>query len=274
MAVASLILETRIEGSMSIFGSLEALRQRPIPDLSAARAARKGFRSLAIDRQNPAHGEALVDVTAQGIAGENYYWSPRNPPYWRRIEGATPKLLLRASVAAKLARVNARLKEAGLELYLFDAWRPREVQAYFHDVWMPAEIKKRRPELSGEELLQEVERYWAAPTSDANSPAPHATGAATDLSLRWISGELLWMGSIFDDVTDIAHRDHFEAASGMCFSNEEARANRRLLHWVMSEEGFAGHPDEWWHFSYGDQLWAALDGHNAAHYGLANPPSP
>ena len=50
---------------------------------------------------------------------------------------------------------------------------------------------------------------------------------------------------------------------------EEARANRRLLHWLMTEEGFAGHPDEWWHFSWGDQMWAALTGAPHAHYGAA-----
>jgi D-alanyl-D-alanine dipeptidase len=37
----------------------------------------------------------------------------------------------------------------------------------------------------------------------------------------------------------------------------------------MTEEGFAGHPEEWWHFSWGDQLWAALTNAPAAHYGLA-----
>ena len=52
---------------------------------------------------------------------------------------------------------------------------------------------------------------------------------------------------------------------------EEARANRRLLHWLMVAEGFAGHPDEWWHFSYGDQLWAKLSGAPAALYGEASP---
>ncbi|WP_413325826.1 M15 family metallopeptidase [Synechococcus sp. MIT S9503] len=24
----------------------------------------------------------------------------------------------------------------------------------------------------------------------------------------------------------------------------------------MTEAGFARHPNEWWHFSHGDQLWA------------------
>jgi D-alanyl-D-alanine dipeptidase len=39
----------------------------------------------------------------------------------------------------------------------------------------------------------------------------------------------------------------------------------------MIEAGFASHPDEWWHYSYGDQMWAALTGAEAAHYGLATP---
>ena len=61
-------------------------------------------------------------------------------------------------------------------------------------------------------------------------------------------------------------------AGAMSFSDEEARANRRLLHWVMAEEGFEGLPDEWWHFSWGDQMWAKLAGADAAHYGLAERP--
>ncbi len=81
------------------------------------------------------------------------------------------------------------------------------------------------------------------------------------------------MGSIFDDVTALAHRDHFESngTKAMAFSDEEARANRRLLHWIMTDAGFIGHPDEWWHFSYGDQLWAKLSGAPAALYGETSP---
>ncbi len=149
----------------------------------------------------------------------------------------------------KLKRVNARLEAVTLELFVFDAWRPKKVQEYFHDFWMPTELKRRFPDLTDEALTREVERYWARPTSDAASPAPHATGAALDLTIRWVGAEQLWMGSLFDDATALAHRDRFErfSASDMSFSDEEARANRRLIHWVMAEEGFAGHPDEWWH---------------------------
>jgi len=256
---------------MTLFGALEELRTRPIGDLAAARARRAGYRGHPIARSNAHYGEPLADVRDFGIAGENFYHAERNPPYWRRIEGSVPDLKVRASIAAKLARVNARLAAAGLELFVFDAWRPRAVQAYFHDVWMPAELKRRNPALTGAALIREVETYWAAPSTDENSPAPHATGASVDLTIRWIGGESLWMGSIFDDATALAHRDRFESLrdDALSFSDEEARANRRLLHWVMTDEGFAGLPEEWWHFSWGDQMWARLTDAPAAHYGLA-----
>jgi D-alanyl-D-alanine dipeptidase len=257
---------------MTVFGPLEDLRHRPIGDLSGARAARKDFRSrIAIARSNALFAEEVVEARAAGLTGENFYASPRNPPYWGCIEGATDKLWLRRTVAEKLVRVNARAGQAGLELFLFDAWRPRAVQAYFHDVWMPRALKRRGSKLEGASLTAEVERYWAAPSDGEASPAPHATGAAVDLTLRWKDGGALWMGSLFDDTTALAHRDRFEglAPDSFSFSDEEARAGRRLLHWLMLEEGFAGHPDEWWHFSWGDQLWAALTGAPAAHYGAA-----
>jgi len=260
---------------MSPFGALEELRNRPIGDQAPPRAARQGFRQrIALASDDALFAEPVVEARALGLAGENFYAGSRNPPYWRPIDGATDKLWLRKTAAEKLARVNARAGAAGLELFLFDAWRPRAVQAYFHDVWMPGELKRRGSTLSGAALNEEVERYWAAPTDDPASPAPHATGAAADLTLRWKNGEALWMGSLFDDVTALAHRDRFEslARENFSFSDQEARANRRLLHWLMTQEGFAGHPDEWWHFSWGDQLWAALTDAPAAHYGLASIP--
>lgn len=260
---------------MSIFGALTELRHRPVGDQAAARAARVGCRQrIPIRRDNALYAEPMAEAQSFGLRGENFYASPNNPPYWLAVEGATEKLLLRQSVGRKLAAVNARAGAVGLELFLFDAWRPHSVQAFFHDVWMPNELQRRNPGLSGAALTAEVERYWAAPSEDENAPAPHATGGAVDLTLRRVDGDPLWMGSLFDDVTALANRDRFENLSdeNFSFSDQEAQANRRLLHWLMVEEGFAGHPDEWWHFSWGDQMWAAITGESHAHYGLAEPP--
>jgi D-alanyl-D-alanine dipeptidase len=231
-----------------------------------------GYRDWPIDETGALYSECVRRAQDFGLKGRNYYAHARNPPYWAVAEGAIDALLLRESVGEMLAGVNQRLDEAGLKLFLFDAWRPRAVQTYFHDVWMPAQIRARRPDATAEEIIAETQRYWAAPTNDPRRPAPHATGGAVDISIVWADGEPLWMGSLFDDATELAATDRFERDHGdMSFSHDEARANRRLLYWLMLEAGFCNHPDEWWHYSFGDQMWAVLNGKPAAHYGLAEP---
>jgi D-alanyl-D-alanine dipeptidase len=37
-----------------------------------------------------------------------------------------------------------------------------------------------------------------------------------------------------------------------------AHAHRQALLEAMASAGFTRHPEEWWHFSYGDQMWAWL----------------
>jgi D-alanyl-D-alanine dipeptidase len=251
-----------------MFGDLSILRAGPLPTFESARRSTKGYRDFPIDQTAAAFAEKLVPAKDFGVDGRNHYAHARNPPYWARAEGAIEALLVREGVAARLQKVNARLAGAGLKLHLYDAWRPRAVQAYFHDVWMPDQVRRNRPGLSDAEVRAEVERYWAAPSIDALHPAPHATGGAVDLTIVWADGEPLFMGALFDDTTEIAATDYFEGESPS-LSHQEACANRRLLYWLMIEAGFANHPGEWWHYSYGDQMWAALTGAGAALYGLA-----
>jgi D-alanyl-D-alanine dipeptidase len=213
----------------------------------------------------------MMKAAMFGIAGRNHYAHPRNPPYWRAIDGAVDLLAVRKGVGERLRAVNERLMPAGLALFLYDAWRPDGVQRYFHDVWMPERLKRIDPTLEGAALWDAVERYWSAPTTDDDAPAPHRTGGAVDLTIvDPTTGAPLYMGGVFDDPSPLSHADAFEIDRGDGFSIEEARANRRLLFWVMMEAGFAGHPDEWWHFSYGDQLWAATTGAATALYGGAD----
>lgn len=258
-----------------MFGELENLRKKPIPareSLTIAPSSR--YRATPIDETGALHSEPLQHASVYGLAGKNYYAHESNPPYWAKAPGAIDALLLRESVGARLQAVDRRLRAQGLQLFLYDAWRPRAVQAYFHDVWTPRELQRRRPELSGDALTAEVERYWAAPTTDPARPAPHATGAAVDLTITMIDGPPLWMGSLFDDASALAHTARFEATSPVdySFSDDEARANRRLLYWLMTEAGFDNFRNEWWHYSWGDQAWARATGAPAAHYGLAAPP--
>ena len=58
--------------------------------------------------------------------------------------------------------------------------------------------------------------------------------------------------------------------------NGKYHKNRQILWQVMTKAGFRRHPQEWWHFSYGDQLWAWLENQSnlekntIAIYGNAN----
>jgi zinc D-Ala-D-Ala dipeptidase len=42
---------------------------------------------------------------------------------------------------------------------------------------------------------------------------------------------------------------------------------RRVLYWTMLDEDFTNNPTEWWHYSYGDQMWAMFNDKPAAIYG-------
>jgi D-alanyl-D-alanine dipeptidase len=136
---------------------------------------------------------------------------------------------------------------------------------------MPAFVRAAKPHLTPPEIEVEVEAFWAAPTRSEYSPAPHETGGAVDLTLTLArNAEPLPMGTIFDDMSTAAALDHYESPDRVVTTTDrEARGNRRLLYWLMDREGFAANPNEWWHFSWGDQLWARLTGAPAAMYGLA-----
>ena len=252
------------------FASLAPLREKPIPP--QRRLASSDYRALPINTDDARADEPLVDAADFKMAGRNHYAHNRNAPYYAPAPGALDKILLRKSIAEALAAVNAQLNKAGLELFIFDGWRPIEVQRYFYETWTPRELQRRNPTLQGEALEAEVSTYWARPTDNPGSPAPHATGAAVDLTIRWKNADPLWMGTLFDDPAPASHPCAFETeANGISFTHEEARANRRLLYWLMTDADFAINPTEWWHFSKGDQMWAALTGAPAAYYGEARP---
>lgn len=252
---------------------IDDLRNRPIPDLADVRERRRDYRSYPI-AAGPLSDEPLVELKTLGLRGENYYHRADNPPYYQSVPGSLPDLLLRESVAARLKAADAALRARNLCFFVHDAYRPLAIQRYFHDEWMPSRVRKQFPHFTPGEVAAEVEKYWAAPSSSAASPSPHSTGAAVDLTLCFLdTGRELFMGSIFDDVSVLAHTDFYERdCDERIYSNVEARANRRILYWVMTEAGFANHPNEWWHFSWGDQMWAKLNGEPAARYTLADRP--
>jgi D-alanyl-D-alanine dipeptidase len=114
-----------------------------------------------------------------------------------------------------------------------------------------------------------VARFWASPSADPATPPPHSTGAAVDLTLADHEGQPLPMGGAIDALGPVSEPDHYASAALAAPQSEPARwhANRERLQDVMAVAGFCRHPNEWWHFSLGDQLWAWTRGEGQAIYG-------
>jgi zinc D-Ala-D-Ala dipeptidase len=146
----------------------------------------------------------------------------------------------------------------GWQLQIFDAYRPVAVQQYMVDYTFQQVLTERglsKAELAADqtqEIWQQVYQIWAVPSFDLATPPPHSTGAAIDLTLLDAEGQIVDMGSPIDEMSPRSQPDHFVTdPQGKLFHQ-----NRELLRQVMTAAGFERHPGEWWHFSWGDQLWA------------------
>ena len=179
---------------------------------------------------------------------------------------------LREEVVNRLLKVNDYLiSKSSFNLLICDSWRPLEVQEFMFKRAFLLECKKSQIDASFKNrksypsILEKVEKFWAYPSHDSRCPPPHSTGGALDVCLSDKDGNLVEMGSTVDQMDETSIPDFYAN-----IKNEEAfiwNSRRNLLREIMTKFGFAQHPNEWWHFSYGDQLWAWKNKKENAIYG-------
>ncbi len=127
---------------------------------------------------------------------------------------------LRLPALKALASLQRELKEQGLGIKIFDAYRPHRTTRKMWD------------------LIRD-ERYVASPSKGSN----HNRGLAIDLTIiRMDNGQELDMGTGFDNFTDTAHHNFI--------STPEVMKNRKLLRGIMEKYGFRAFETEWWHYSW------------------------
>ncbi len=163
-----------------------------------------------------------------------------------------------------------------LRLGIFDAWRPVSVQAFMVNHAIEQECARQGINADDsnhlnrlENVRSEVARFWAPPSTNLSIPPPHSTGAAVDLTLIDEQGRPLDMGGEIDAIGPESLPLHHADAAVDDPDGTAALFHRRrcLLHHVMTQAGFVRHPNEWWHFSFGDQLWAWTVNADRAIYG-------
>ena len=188
--------------------------------------------------------------------------------------------VLRPSVLKRLIRAQQYLSDISphLQLALFDAWRPISVQEFMFNYTIQETCKSKGIDINDlsangdiNDVIEEVGRFWAKPSSNPLTPPPHSTGAAIDLTLADMTGNPLDLGGEIDFIgaessPDFYKEDNLEMP---CSKNQVFHNRRSLLFSVMDQAGFVQHPNEWWHFSYGDQLWSWLSNQGNPIYGAA-----
>jgi zinc D-Ala-D-Ala dipeptidase len=163
---------------------------------------------------------------------------------------------LRQGACELLYKASENLPE-GYSLLVVTAYRP---------VWMQKELYRGRlKQLARKHPFMLVFQYpkWKKLVNRYTSPpggSSHQYGGAVDVTIIDDKGERLDMGTT---LTDFGVKVHTE---NDLITNEH-RKNRNMLYNAMIQAGFVNYPLEWWHYSYGDRMWAAYSGRKECFYG-------
>ena len=162
---------------------------------------------------------------------------------------------LRSEVAKRLQHAAENLDDR-YKLVIRAGHRPIEVQRRIL-VECAEEYREEHPEVSEAEALEHARDF----VSDPNiTLPPHVCAAAVDVDvIDTETGELLDFGSKMNDDTDQSFLYYPDLT-------DEQKNNRQILLQAMLNAGFASCMPEWWHFSYGDQVWAWFYGKESSLY--------
>ena len=162
--------------------------------------------------------------------------------------------------ALRTAQRQLQQQQPTWGILIFDAYRPIAVQQYMVDYtfaqvcqaqgFSPKELDSSQAAA----IWQQVYQFWAVPSENPETPPPHSTGAAVDVTLIDQKGQWLEMGGEIDEISPISHPHYYAEATTP--EAQKYDAHRQLLAEIMRNAGFCRHDCEWWHFSLGDQMWA------------------
>lgn len=149
-----------------------------------------------------------------------------------------PVAILTRPAAQALVQANAELRQQGLALLIYDAYRPqRAVAQIMQWAYNDADTLMRSA------YYPTLSKYQIRIQGYISKHSRHAMGSTVDLTIISLAdGTPLDMGSTFDLFDPISH---FRTS----LITTQQQANRQLLRTVMSHHGFYPIEAEWWHFT-------------------------
>ncbi len=173
----------------------------------------------------------------------------------------TPSFFVRQTVAEKLYRVSETLPQE-MHLVLIEGYRTMQAQqSEWNRVFQ--ELQQENPTWTHDQIEFQVRQYVAKPAPLAN----HHCGGAIDVTLCYSNGVLLDMGSSYISEAPITDKVRFPMFSSEI--TKEQHMNRKILRDAMESEDFIWYPGEWWHYCWGDRMWAVYSNQIECYYGPA-----
>lgn len=164
---------------------------------------------------------------------------------------AIKECYMRKTVYEKLISAS-KLLPSGYKLVIWDAWRPFLLQKELYEKYSGLILDKMNANSYSKERQKKIiNQFVAEPIEDVLTPPAHTTGGALDLTIQDENGNLLDMGTDFDEFSKKTNTLYFENSN-----NKIVKRNRRLLLSIMTKVGFSNLPSEWWHYDYGNSSWS------------------
>lgn len=164
--------------------------------------------------------------------------------------------ILRTSTRDLLLTAADNLPE-GHTLLLVTAYRPIWMQRklWRQRLWQMAKHQPFKMIFNFREWKKTVTKYTSPPGGSS-----HQCGAAVDVTVIDPKGNRLDMGTSLTAFGEKCNTWN-ETLTG------PQKSNRKILYDAMIKAGFVNYPLEWWHYSYGDRMWAAYSSRLECFYG-------
>lgn len=137
-----------------------------------------------------------------------------------------------------LKKVQEDLKKDSLSLKVFDSYRPQQAVNHFSK-W----ARNVNDTLMKQQYYPDVDKRNLFRDGYIASKSRHSSGSTIDLTIVDLkTGKELDMGTPYDYFGEASWYLHEDLT-------QTQKANRALLHNIMSKHGFRHYPKEWWHFT-------------------------
>lgn len=187
-------------------------------------------------------GFVYLDDVIPGIKLEMRYYTDNNFT-GRRVDGyLKPVCIISKPAAQALKNVQNDLLAFGLELKIFDAYRPQAAVDNF--IRWAADVNDTKMK---KEYYPDVDKTNLFRDGYIASRSGHTRGSTVDLTIiQSGSGKELDMGGPFDFFGPVSWPDSSLVPA-------VKRANRLLLRTLMIRYGFNPYEKEWWHFTLANE---------------------